>query len=323
MENLSFLTTPKFVRGQILSWLMPSFKISPVYLPGYTRIRSLKRSQGGRSETILCEKNEKRLIVKILFAFRWTLEYEYLLNQASMNSILSDIKTKSKVGHIIGFPRAVCFSSGAPFVLVREFADGEPIEGLSISVQREILLESICALRSATNQIPLLVKGKLPRRSNMLMLISFPVYAAISLFRKRASLRTVIKSIVLFVKLSPSISWFNTEYVLAHRDLHSGNILVRDSNITIIDTEAALLAEEGVDMAISFPRYYDWSNIKSNIEYLKQSVSPDRYGKFILLSIFYMMQFIASDTSSEEGLVNKTKNYLAILVESIAPALIG
>lgn len=323
MEKLSFITTLKFVRGQILSWVMPSLKVLPLDVFAYRKVQSLKVSQDGHSETSVCEKDNRLYIAKTLFAYRWTLEYEYLLNQASMYSVLSDIRIKSSTGRDINFPKLKGFFNGTPYVLVREFVSGESIECKALDFQREIFLDSINALRSCMKQISPEIKKCLPRRSNMLMLVTFPVYAGISFLRGRVSFRILIRSIILFVKHSTSISWFNTDYVLTHRDLHPGNILLRDNNITIIDTEEALLTEDGTDMAVSFLRYFDWSDMTPNIEFLKQSISSEEHGKFLILSIFYTLQFMATDTSSEEDLTKKTRDYLTIIIDSIAPSLFG
>ncbi len=323
MDKLSFITTLKFIRGQLLSWILSAPKRKAFQLTEYEKIQDLKVSPDGISETSLYEKNGKYYVVKILYARRGTLDYEYTLNQASMYSVLGDIEYRQSSGDRVCFPKLVDLIDGTPIVLVREYIDGELLADAPLATQRGVLKECLVALQYATGKIAPMVKRQLPRRSNMLMLVTFPVYLGIALIRGAVTFRIALRATVLFFKLSSSLSWFRTNYTLMHRDLHPGNIIVNGTRISIIDTESTLLAENGSDMAMSFLSYYESDNVKANIDYLKSTLSPGDWRKFSLLSIFYMIQLIASDITTEDGFAKQTRDYFVILVDCIVPSLLG
>lgn len=324
MTSLSFLTVKDFIRGQLVSWFFTAPEKRNFHIQGYEKLKVLKRSPDGRLEIGIYKKGDNKFLIKSLFARKDSLEYKHILNEMSLLRFFEAYSPLNIDGYQLSFPRILdIFLENERILLIREYVVGNPLEEFSGDFQRKIFSLSLKAFSEISKKIDSETMKTLPRRSNALMVLSFPIYVLIASIRYPRYFVYFIKAVSIFIRCISSINPFKTSYTATHRDIHPGNIIVHDKKIAIIDIESTVFSEDGSDMAISFLNFYQHDDIDGNIAYLKSlSSSSEIYRKFILLSIFYMVRLIASDANSEEEFAKKTREYFLVFVDRIVPVIL-
>lgn len=329
MTRLSFLTTSKFFKGWYLSKLGFFFgKITEdMDIPGYTFVRMMKKGVNGFPSTVLYQQCGKKYVARVLFARRNTLGYMQVMHEASILEVLQSFRKETEEGYTFRFPKVVDVLCGDNrIVLIKEFIEGETIESFSLEDQLDIFRKSLSFFQEITHKLKPHVRGQLPKRSNMLMVLSFPVYVFAAWTRDIFHPSMYLKSCFTFMKQIRYADVFSSNYVLAHKDLQPRNIITSGNEIVIIDMEICVLAESGTDLARSFFAY--WKRCGQDMSMLffeSLKLSSDEKRRFLILTCFLIVQLLAMssrnifrDTSDDTIDID---GYLKDFVHVIYPAI--
>lgn len=328
MMQLHFFTTRNYIKSFFLSklefFLGQGWGVEKNDFDNFQFIDFLK-DEGIKNKTrigIYQAAGRQKVIIKHLTYKVKNLLYEQILNEASMLRILEPFHSESSNDIIVRFPKILDVISGKNNIaLVREYIAGESLNNFPIEFKLKVIKEFLRLMLIISARLDKKVKKILPKRSNLLMIISFPIYVFRAIARDWRHAKYYFGGALIFGKFIRYFSIFYPNYVLAHRDLHLKNIIVNGKQAVVIDHELCVLAEAETEIAIIFCQCWREFGIATIIKFLQETfVSAEQKKKFAVLSVYYTVQFLTIQPKDAE-VYHQLREYLEILLKKILPAL--
>ena len=301
---LSFITSPleKVFLGRRV--LPSGLKLSNT--PNISRAADNKL---GYSVNFMQEKKGKSIEKKLIYKHK-NLKYHQMLNEASMLEVFSKFKASKKEPYIVSFPKLKSFTVSKNLVtLRREYIEGSSIENLDTNSTIAILDSILKQLNLGRATYFSKIKN-FPIRGSFYLNFTFSFYVIRVCFKNFEDSILYMKALGEFYKLVSKNLFRKNKYVLAHRDLHTDNILYRKKEVIVIDTEIASLAEDKTDLAIAC-RYFYKKIGRSGIERLlnKHAKSKIDRDQFLRISFYYTVQCLATESIHDKFFI-EAKQYL-------------
>lgn len=257
----------------------------------------------------------KRVVIKFLKFKNKNLKYEQLLHEANLLKLLNTNKSLK-----VRIPRLLDLKLNSNMVvLIREYINGTPVKKISLPKKLEILNKCLEFFRKETVSDN---NNYLSRRPEILNFLQMPFFLIFSIFKKPADFFIFIKIYIIYVESYFMTRKHESHLVIAHRDLHSENILISGNYINIVDNEIAILAKKETDLAI-ISRYYI-SEIPQDIltGFILNHLSTriDKHN-FLQLTIFYTFQKLALLPVSHKFYLDAQK-YTGFLINNFLPFLL-
>ncbi len=316
--NNHFLTTKYFIKGKLFNLLE---KIIPGnnddqkidFGSNYKLIKWVRSQEGADLTSVgFFIKNEKKVVIKVVRYKYKNLLYEQLINEKNMLSLMSDLSRKIKSGKInLVFPKVYgLISMPNQLALVTQFLSADSLKSKSSVRKIEILEQILSSFRKMSDLIDEDMLNKLPKRSCIQLLILFPIYLLKVIFADFKNIRIYLSLFFIFYKNYLRISNFNMKYILAHKDLHSENILINKNKVIIIDPEICVLADPNTDIA-HIARYFSKELTDAEINNLLQVLlkSDNDKKNFLSLSIYYSLQMMAIRSKTDPD-YEEARSYL-------------
>lgn len=294
------------------------------YPAGYKALKQYDLFTGqdfSRSIGLFEDDKGRKVIVKELFYRFHNLKYHQIINEITVLRLLAELG--SRVGGItVKFPRLIDWSDdGRKFFEIREYIVGSPLKGYDKDFAVDIIKQCLEGLKKISGSISRVGEKKLSKRSPRFLRWVFPAYFIQAVLRDLKNIRRYIYFFILFYKLDFSSSSSET-LVLAHRDMHSLNIIVQNGKGGIIDFEVSALAEPETDLAI-VARYFAKELGVDRVKKIINDLINNEAGRrnFLRLTIFYAIQSLAIEFKEIE-FYKCSQDYLIVLEKEIIPDII-
>lgn len=320
-----FLTNKRVIKGKFYNYLELLFfkmkKRSFSNLKNYKYIKSFNKYSDNKfsnNVSLYKDLSQKMVVIRRFYYFFKNLKYEQILNEYNMMRLLEHIKTRQENEYQISFPRMISFTDiNNEIMMVREYLEGNQLRNKERSIKIKSIKVILNHFLLLTEKISKEEKKILPTRTAWYTFSSFPI----------ALFRATIKNpynILLYLKLF-IIFYFQflgshrkQHYVLAHRDLHSNNILIKGHKIQILDSEIMVLAEQETDIAIISRCYSDEVNQETISNLIATHINDKK--RFMRLSIYYAIQLLANEPKKSND-YKQTYSYLRNVFPKITSKL--
>ncbi|HVZ12492.1 MAG TPA: polysaccharide deacetylase family protein [Patescibacteria group bacterium] len=317
-----FLTAKYYLKGSIMGAYERLFKKSPRpsdvnRVAGYKLVNLIKaqNDESWTSVGVFSSKKNKKAIIKTVEFGAKNLAYEQLLNEGNMLKLLSNLPGKKTVA----FPKVLEFISNiASLHLVTELIDGTPLVKVSEKVKVVTIKGILEDFKNISKNIPSETLRKLPKRSSLQITLTFPVFLTLVTLRDFKNIKSYFSYLRSFLSLYANSSIFRTQYILAHKDLHSQNILIKGKKAYVIDPEICVLADPETDAAHSVRYFSEELPHKTLVELFGSFFDkPQEKKKFVALSIYYAIQMMAIRAKNDPDYI-EAENFLKKHMESVA-----
>lgn len=324
------ISTIEFIKGKVWTLIdryLPSNKNSvSLKIPHLKFVKRLKpASEKLASRTALYKDihNKKYVVRSMNYRFE-TLEYHQLKNEKNIFALLSKITNEKK--HVLGisFPKIIWERDDSnTYTLVREYSEGTFLKDSSGKEKINTLRVCLKDFKKLTRYMSRDQISHISKRSPYLMIVLFPLYVIRALLKDPQLLAVSMQLSYIFYTNAFRQLIKKPSYVLAHRDLHSENIVIQKHKISIIDPEITLLAEEQTDLAIVARYYIDEIGTYGVLSLLDEFVKEDsQKEQFLRLTIFYAFQMLAF-VPKKHYQYPMAQRYIQQLKENIIPYLTG
>lgn len=241
------------------------------------------------------KKNKIVIVKKLKFKFK-NLAYRQLMNEIGMFEFLAHLGAQKVNKHIIKFPKVykVLVRSNT-ITFAREYKTGKKLSELSTYHKVNLINLLLLFYANVSNNLEKKYLSRLPKRGYLYIILSFPYYLVVALLKNFHDRSVIFALVNIFVSnLNISRSWSNRLH-LAHRDLHSQNLIINKKEIYIIDPEICVLAEKLTDLAIIARVYFNEVGQHYTEELLKINLeNKTQFSDFMRLTVFYTLQILAN-----------------------------
>ncbi len=307
-----FLTTQHYIKGKFLSALEKLFSRmlgESDSLSDYRLLKWVKKQNKHNLSSVgfFKSKDNKKVVVKNIKFILKNLIYEQLINEANMLKLFSALKPRRRVR----FPKVYdLIETSTEMTLVTEFIEGESLRKRDSEFKAKILEEILGDFAAMSRSINRKTLRALPKRSSMYIALSFPIYMAIVLLQDLKNTKYYIRLSYDFIINCFSLGIWKTNYIIAHKDLHSENIIISGNDAVIIDPEVSVITCAETDIA-HIARYYAGEISKHDLVNLLSNVLANKEQKnnFIALTIYYSIQMMAIRRKNDPDYI-EAKNYL-------------
>lgn len=294
MEN-HFLTTRYYFRGNLFGIIEKILRIKNYHkehkIKKYFLKRWLKKQNSNDSTSVgifNSSKHESLVIKSLVYSFP-NSTYEQMINEYNIFKVLN--KEFSKIALKINVPKVYELIKSKNMIgFIYEFKKGKSLKAYSADYKKNVIKKCLTAFKLVDKNLA----NSFPKRSSYLTLLSFPLYFFWVVIRDVKKINNYFKWGFVFYANYLPVFKINPQYIFAHRDLHSQNILIDNNSIALIDPEISAFAEEQTDIAIlakSFARELG----KGHLLELMNDLLPQKKQKkrFYALAIYYSFQIMA------------------------------
>lgn len=312
--NNHFLTTKNFLKGRFFSILekVTNLKIdnSNTEFKNFDLIKIIRKQSMENANSVGKYKQKKDLfIIKGLKYYFKNLSYEQLINEANILRILNKYCTSTKVL----FPKVSAFIVGKKEIAVsQQFIEGRSLLRFSNDFKIKALKNVLLAFKQIS--LPNRQKALLPKRNMTQVFFSLPVYFANVISKDLQNWRVYFFCLSIFLK--NFISLRSYVQILAHRDLHAGNIIAAKNRLYVLDTEITCLTHPQTDLAITVRLFAkELGNNLSNV-ITELAKTDQEKNSFLALTAYYALQ-IMSLRSVDDPDYQESLNYVKDLLPKI------
>lgn len=217
--------------------------------------------------------------------------------------------------------------------LIEEYIKGKDLSTFSVKKQLAILTDCLKTLeRLSTEKNIVTMQSVVPTRNKLYVFITFSFFIVILILRDAKNIFTYLKLSLVFVTYYVTENIFDSEKVIAHRDLHTKNILVADKNYFLIDPEVVAITEKHTDLAILVRSLVHVPSTDLGLFFENFLHTNSDKKRFLALSLYYSVQIAAMSTkgcySYNEGMdyihihFNNIRNLLSLKKYSLATRII-
>lgn len=328
-HTFKYLTTQELIYRKFLDIfsliLNKNLKVSSIVVPGYSLLKNLNALSSGTSALIgIFMKNEtkQRVFVKKYIFCCKGLRYASLINELAILQLLKEKNsTQFPEFHFFIPELKTVKTEGNEITIICEYKSGEPLLGKPESIQLRTLENIFSAMKILNKNIKTELH-KLPTRKTYIFAITFAYFWIKATIRKPS---VIMRNLKLFVEFYTNYVLTVNEkniYGLIHRDLHSRNILLDNTDIIITDWEGAVVTDTLYDLALIGRLYSTEISYSSLMKLLKSQLkTKQEIRRFLYLTLFYTIQTLALDSKKAVSYGN-TEFYLGLLKDKIKPELL-
>lgn len=240
-----------FVLGGIVSFLVNLRGGKTISLPKrvgkYLLLSKIsKRNRTKTYATGVYAYRGKNVLIKTWQGRMKDLEYYYLKNELIISYLLWNKTTK--IHSMINFARPIDAIEGKnSFSVIFEYIEGKRLSEYTRSRQMHIFNKIVNSLYSISKTLTDEDVKKITKRSKAFYLTSLGIYTVITLILHTSKAKQIVSAFLKSLIFLFSIKV--THYVLAHRDLTPENIILKKSNIYLLDCQNTVLTLPGYDIA--------------------------------------------------------------------------
>jgi hypothetical protein len=255
--QLHFLKTSRVLKGALIDFAAKALpKKSPRAwsdLPDYRLLRvfSEQEKRGCPFRVALFQDSKGQLVVVKQLQYRLRgSAYEQLWHEASTLALLGGCeKVQALTRHRVHFSHFIDYiDRDGETIFIQAFIPGRTLAEYPKGFQVEALHECITFLAEISEKLCPATMALLPKRSNLLVALTFPLYLFGVLLRDWGKWPEFLLFGRMFLRSLNIRDLLAPRYVLTHRNLHTKNILVDNGVLTIIDLETCALVDEGAEL---------------------------------------------------------------------------
>lgn len=293
------------------------------YLPDY-RVTKMARNQSrnGRKCGVYISSDGKTVFLKRLSYKRKNIEYYKIMNEANILETFENWRYTGNGGFDVSFPKIKkIVRKNGELIIVQELIEGVDLKSASIETKKSVIKNCLYAMKDLSLKIGCGARLGIRKVAPIFFLITFPFYWMKMIFRDPVRYSLHVKILSIFFRQIFSSWIFFPNYIFAHKDLHSENVMVREKSIAILDLELCAFADEMTDLAIIAMHYQKEIGLENIMEILTEFIKNDiQKKKFLALTSYYSVLTLAT-CKKEESDYLKAEEYLQVLAGSIAPIL--
>lgn len=273
------------------------------------RIKSYPSNWNNSTNIIFQVKDGEKVLVKNLHYRFKNLAYRQLLNEAGMFKLLNKVKLKKCGPYSFQFPKIyeilVCENN---IIFARQYQTGNKLSEHSKHDKVKLINQLLIFFCKLYDDINIECIKHLPKRGYLYVVLTFPYYVASALLKNLKQRELIWSLSKIFIKNLGNLELFNRKLLLAHRDLHSKNIIIQNNNVFIIDPEISVLAEELTDLAITARAYFDELGPDHISKLLSLRIkNKKQLENFTRLTTYYTTQILATYEPNSSDYITATK----------------
>lgn len=319
--KIHFLSVKYFLLGKLFSFLetfiLENINSSHGQIEDYKQIKSIKFDAKNLASVGIYQKGNKFVLIKSLKYKLKNLKYQHLIHEAAVYKLFADILT-TNTEIKIQFPKLYrIIDRYNTLSLIIGYVKGDPLEIKPNSFKLQIIKIVLNNLKSISQKNNQILSQTLPHRNFFHITFFSFFYFLLVTFKDLKNSKQYINLSLIFLQNLHSLNILKNNFIIAHKDLHSKNILVDEKSITILDPEVAVFSYPETDIAHITRYYADELADKEILELLNDSLkNVTEKKRFIALTIYYSFQIMAiAKKHSYE--YQEAKNYLLKYFEKI------
>jgi tRNA A-37 threonylcarbamoyl transferase component Bud32 len=298
MTDTQFLTTPQFLKGQLLGLIKRPTQSTFDFpdIPHYTLVKKLKKQTDSfhNSVGLYADAKGRKVIIKHLWRNNNSIAYYEFLNEINMLKFLNSLTENLEIKTQMRFPKLIeTQSNNSEVYFVMEYIKGDLLRTKRKDEIRDILIACLDFLAELTAHIPDEIISQLPKRTIWIQHFSLPIYFLKAVFAKPRNCIVYLQTLCYYYWFALQAIGQRTEYNLSHKDLHQDNVIIDGKKIIIIDPQVAVLAEKYTDLAIIARLYLSDMDESDLIEFLHNYLRTTKdKSAFLRLSIYFAFQLM-------------------------------
>jgi hypothetical protein len=246
-----------------------------------------------QKHTINIDQNNNKVVIRFLTTIIPCLALFQIQNEKKMLQLLSGISKRKKLN--INFPKLISFSHQKhSYTLTREYVEGNTLTQFSAKYKLRILMSCLMELKKISAILLPSEKKQLIQKNPVQMILEMPIYTIIALIKNPREIFNILYLYFKYMTYQTVPGLIHPEYKLCYRDLHSGNIIIHQNNITLIDSEICVMGEAETDLAIISIYYIREIGPKLLLTFFSESLKTNSERiNFLRASIYYTIQLLA------------------------------
>lgn len=305
-----YLTTRELLFRKFIDYVLfrnnkPKDLAVHIETPGYTLLKDLSALSDDKSSMIGIythnETKKKVFIKKYIFDHKG-LRYASLMNELAIMELLNGIHTISLERYTFIIPECQkVITADNQITIICEYIEGKKLITYNNKTKIEVLKKILTSLYIINDAIIAQIP-KLPHRYTTVMALTFPYFWLKTCLKDVSKMKRNIAFLKEFY-----VNFFQTRseknvYGLIHRDLHSRNLLLNNTNIIITDWEGAVVTDVLYDLAMISRLYNEELDSKSMMELLSDQLhTAGEKKRYIYLTLFYCIQTLGVDNVNDKS----------------------
>ncbi len=274
------------------------------------------KKNAGHSVSISRNKSGGKIIIKKSGPSARNSFYRHLQYEAEFFRVLNTFQ-KNRKNIDVYVPKIYSLSKrDNNLKMIIQFIEGRTLKETDEEQKLFFLEKCLIHMRRASKILNKNDLKTLPTREMPFFVLPFPIYV----FFVAAKLRDIklLNLLPLFYR-NYLMSKSANSLCIAHRDLHSDNVLLKRGNIYMIDFEIAVLSDEETDVAIIPILYHQEISFNKIMLLVKKFTKNNNQARRIYaLTVFYMVQLLALQ-KRDSRYFNNAYRFLKIFTKVVTP----
>lgn len=308
--NISVLKTFKFMLNDFVARENYKKSAIPSEIQDFKLIKNINNDWKNSKSSLGLYKNNKNeyAFMKMVFFNKKNLQYFKLKQEVNIYRILNKVNYKTGI-NIPKFIFSSDFNNSS--FLMTEYIKGKRLDSYSSESKAKLLIKALESMQTLGKKLNQRERNHLTNRSVISLINLYPFTLILALMRRSNSRGNLIKGLPVVIKNLNIFLKYN-KLVLAHRDSHLKNFIVKESRVYVIDLETMGFTVPYYDIAYTLEHEFeDMKFTKAVLDYLnkinKEDVFFERYFRTLMI-IVATHALIANDFTRSE--INKIENFL-------------